>query len=73
MSCMKKGLGPRGDKETVKEKGRWRLGVGGDRGRGERSDENNMETFGMSMTVFPSISGRKQINLLPISLCPKAS
>lgn len=71
MSCMKNVLGPRGDKETVKEKGRW--GLGEDRGREERSDENNMETFGMSTTVFPSISGRKQINLLPISLCPKAS
>lgn len=31
MSCMKKGLGPRGDKGTVKEKGRW--GLGEDRGR----------------------------------------
>lgn len=44
-----------------------------DRCGGGKSDEKMCKPLEMSIPVFPSTSDRRQINVLPISCCPKAS
>lgn len=70
---MRKMLGQREKKKRLKEESEERKEGSKERCRRGKSDEKMCKPLEMSIPVFPPTSDRKQVNLLPISFCPKAS